>query len=1259
MLPYVSAARLAFNHSPLRERRLACFASTPGMSTSGAPERNDEQRSYGELADEIRRRLEEFTTLLREGDYLRNANIDQIWKTVETSQDTIRADLAIVLDESRAEDERFAALLRAEKQTAEVEESFASGSDESVIRRRINDVVPSLTLRPELNNDTEQGQAKLQEIREKRDTALRLLEAAAGPAVSADDRRKALAEAAAIVQGLKSVNEDAEKERMDTIISVIHDTRAKLKELLPQVQALPDFRDDNILGKEFLDAGTIIGDINTRTQALLNETEDRYKVLKKNQEKQKTLDEKESRNLQMNADVARSRVVKLQAFLDHILQGRKEPKKFTMEEWYALEENKDIKGPIKVIDPRTGKERDLKVNGYYDERNKTIALNADLSPEEAMQKTLHEQRHLALHALKGLDENALLRLYNTVKDAKDADGKTITQLLLELNQGKRQMPAYQLYGVNHFAAFEELLVRAADEKAGIQTLDPREQHILALFRKNRPKTETEPAVDAGGNEPQQKKYSTEDNTAAVEAEEEVGKNVEKEKKVPLTARQLSEKVHEQEGKVRKTCDKLKEVDGIIDNIPQLEEREKLKDKWKAHRKILEDCLITMSGYHKFLDAADQWKGGELEPKQLEDLLNSLFLNKKSGDAGAIRVGDDAFQNRWLTVGNKSARMEMANEFPLDEELKAVQNHVELLEKELPKVEDNLIELKTLEKSSANPAKKGILGTLGLEFYSINQIIESTKNVFESFSKAWSNWSQLKVSKLSNAMGKAAGAVLPFGDQAAISLEMELDHKNDEIKDGYKKHLEHDLASFDHCFDEHHTAHSLFHMNLDDPNRFRGTLEYMASNGWLYKIDGIAGTVFDVHIEQFLPATWPKQRKEMYIRDLEQQNSDGEEKASKKGLSRVDTYPDIPPMMQVLQDELKRHNFWAVKGILERAIQKGKTGETSTWASSLILHAIRHDSITRQYFPKGLMDQLGNIGISSPAWASTYFKLDRHGLENFQKEKLSFEKAGTLPYVIDAVGKEIKRIRKASGLPDFDERDPDQIRLFNQLIGKVLACQTVSGDGAGNDDWNESLTIFDDNPAFAKYRESVQNFKGTIEPGKCDDDFYNGVDNGTSESLLKSGANFDTIFQPASQGTFVHAQKANFFLEQIIFGHDQLKLRYDKAKKKGDAGEIARSRTALERYRKIMYEKMSYVAKGSWKQGTAGLLVNVAGRCTDIVPGQRSPESKDPMIYALACRGMFPTPEELKKILYGIDTDFNKNWTAQVKEFGGIRPIPID
>ena len=400
----------------------------------------------------------------------------------------------------------------------------------------------------------------------------------------------------------------------------------------------------------------------------------------------------------------------------------------------------------------------------------------------------------------------------------------------------------------------------------------------------------------------------------------------------------------------------------------------------------------------------------------------------------------------------------------------------------------------------------------IEFRSIMHYVRGGKKMIEAWQKSLEEWGQLKEAKIAQEMGGMT-EWLPWGQQASRVLKRENERANDTVRDEHKEGLE----ALKPPFKEIPT---MLNKAKNNPNHFRAILEYAADHAWLYDYDPIAGTAFGINITEYLPNTWKEPNINEYLRELDNKNSSGQDSEKQRGYDRVSTKDSIAPIMIVLHKELQDNNYWAIHGILKRAMEKGKEGETSTWFATTLFRYLRDDPIARKYCPKDLIDDLGNIGIVHPAWTNTFWKLDRHTISKWQKTNEGVGSAGTLGKVIATVEDHLKE--QLGFLPSPAE-------VLDHHVANVLAGQEVVING-------KTFSIFD--PRYKKYRHFLNTTPTSIDAGAADDDFYNKANRG-SEVLLMGAQAFRAILDLESTGEFRNNVKAMYFLDQLIMRSENL------------------------------------------------------------------------------------------------------------------------
>ncbi len=724
---------------------------------------------------------------------------------------------------------------------------------------------------------------------------------------------------------------------------------------------------------------------------------------------------------------------------------------------------------------------------------------------------------------------------------------------------------YRLYGADRPALLEELINRHADYRARPVREGKTYTHLdeVCLFVLLDPKTEilppfTRAQVDAhlsGADAPLDTPQEQDDEgvDGGIRASHGGGDHGGEEGETVtlgsnINGHQLQHTVGEQAVQMKTISNRLANAPAIINDIAPPAVARGLISELTMHSADLSHALSMNADWQRCAQVTEDWARGKVSEGEFLSVMRR-FAGPESFEALATVAS--------LPV---SERRKHANDA-----LKDIKQQVTQWDEQLQKMGDYLDEL---DKKKDAKDKQGSLSEPFLEVYSINQWIGAIGNVYDSYKKAWAQWYQLKESKLSKHLGDLVDG-LPMSDRAKITLEMELDHKNDETKDNFKKHLEHDLADFDHVVGGH-GHHSLLDQHKEDPNHFRGTLEYMASKAWLYDFDIKNRVVFGIPLKVGvnLPANWTDKRVQEYLRDLEQKQSSGEKSEAERGKSRVNNYSDIPPMIDVMQDELERNNYWATYGILERIAEKGKYPNSPIWASVTILNHIRDNPNAKKFFPKKLTDKLGTSGLEY-GMIHKFFKLDRHPIARFQNGGVPFERAGNFASIVSAVE---RRLIALSGLPSRDKLEPWQKNLLHKQVSEVLASQTVKVMSHGHE---VSVNIFDDNPPeFREYREFLENFDNTFKAKDLDDDYVN-PSQPEAELSLGSSNYFFALLETASEGAFKTGQKGKMFMEKLVVQDKRIE---DEVM----AGRLNVS--VLRNFRKATRAKMDNVAYSSWVQG---------------------------------------------------------------------------
>lgn len=706
-----------------------------------------------------------------------------------------------------------------------------------------------------------------------------------------------------------------------------------------------------------------------------------------------------------------------------------------------------------------------------------------------------------------------------------------------------------------------------------------------------------------------------------------------------SSKETIERMHTLSKKMNEMVKKFGDMESVIQTAVRNDEQKGHLKTLKANTGFLKDSAKRMESWETFLKRIDSWEGGELHPERFFYDLGLQFNAKDPTEFSekGLNLMIEKFpeSGEWITdpkdgkkylnikwdVLDKSTKITIAKEFSPN-----IYGHMndwmEKIETEMQHQNDYI---GTLEKGAAQATQSGWGGNLGfgVEFFSINHVLAAGKNVIDAFKKATEEWSQLKISGLSHKFGEIA-KYLPFGADAQQTLSQALNHKDDEVKDHYAKHLEADLAPFGHMIDAHGPNSGLLSQNKHDGNRFRGSLEYMAKKGWLYDIRrgnsraGVPAMVmgFALIPGKTVPATWSQTMIDEYITDLETKNKSGQEAEIKRGYARVDRLAYIDPMIDIMREEIASGNYWATLGILDRTLKKAKDGETAAKIATHILRMLRSDPLARRYFEQDLFDRLGNTGLLHYAMTNIAWVIDRDSLGKWQNKSgddnaaadKNLREAGLLGSIVAAIEEDITDVIHHS--PGATKLTPPRL---DDVVAKVLATQVVKLPG-----WTRPISLFSNKPAYKKYRDGYRNAKASFEPKNTDDDFFKE----DSEVILHGKNAVDILLTVPTQGGFTHTTRAEEYLHQLMRRDRDL-----ESHGMTEAQQIFRQET-----RKVM----DYVFTKAWRTARADTVAELEDR-----------DTSDKLLIAMMKKGLL-SPDLIRTA----DTDLAK---ALRKKLGWAEP----
>ncbi len=603
-----------------------------------------------------------------------------------------------------------------------------------------------------------------------------------------------------------------------------------------------------------------------------------------------------------------------------------------------------------------------------------------------------------------------------------------------------------------------------------------------------------------------------DKTAAEYEADAVRTNAEEKKTVK---QKIGDTMDEKEGKLQSLGDikgKITESQGSCESIratlPSVRAATKRLD--TAQRKqdeqdigtiesFLGECESDLAKAAKYTDALERWdlpeKQGGLTEKEKE------FFRKE------MNFGPDDTTNK--IEAQKALAKYVAG---IETAIKEVNT---FMTKERPK------EARGNENKSPWKMLKEKLFTSGngVEWVSWSDAVKIIGIFKDAILQKWEQGKERKAHRIADNLAQGAWIAKPI----EYTLKKQARAANEKQTSEFADYLKTAGLNYDRLIGK---QNGLF-WRLGNINEKRAVLEFAAEKGWLYDLSPVYGN--DVYGVNFIKEFGP----EAYS-DLVQHYEEGKKKEEKRGYAKVDKRPDIPPMIEDLKHELAERNLFAIKGIFERIQQKAKYAYSHVWALTTFVNELRKDPQLLEILDKGLLDDLGNIGIGQSAWSLTMFKILRDPLMEW-KDGANWDN--------NVMTRTIKKIEgRLARLPGGIKE-----KTKEEAVAKIMAGQTYR-------DGDVTISIFQSD--FDDYRKWWMKYANTTaSAAKTDDDFFSPDG---SDILLAGSRILEEIGTRDSTGRPTHqAKSANFFAMVIN--------RYDDLKK---ADPIAK-----ERYRSEMQIKL--------------------------------------------------------------------------------------
>lgn len=350
--------------------------------------------------------------------------------------------------------------------------------------------------------------------------------------------------------------------------------------------------------------------------------------------------------------------------------------------------------------------------------------------------------------------------------------------------------------------------------------------------------------------------------------------------------------------------------------------------------------------------------------------------------------------------------------------------------------------------------------------------------------------------------------------------------NEEETHKYLEYLQKEGMTFQDLFGEDGKSGLLAKVR-GNINYFKAVMEYAADHAWLYELQtDLKGEPngHDVYGVDYINI-WGLET----FRELVQKNESGKKKEIDLGYERVDKFPDVPGIIDAMVNEIHEKNIFRVQGMMKRLQEKAKFPYSNTWMLVTLLNEMRRYPKLLACFDKGMIDNISNFTITQSTWSVTWLKVLRHDLARWKKNPTDAEFNKN---ILGQTILEIERLLKEYGgeFPDT----PSGHRLKDDAIARVLAAQTVTIK-------NHHITLFD--PKNKIFHEYLKDFASTTNttptnPGDTDPDYFNPALGG-SDLLLLGSSEIARVLEHQSQGPWVHQNKATNFVTQIFCRDEEL------------------------------------------------------------------------------------------------------------------------
>lgn len=431
----------------------------------------------------------------------------------------------------------------------------------------------------------------------------------------------------------------------------------------------------------------------------------------------------------------------------------------------------------------------------------------------------------------------------------------------------------------------------------------------------------------------------------------------------------------------------------------------------------------------------------------------------------------------------------------------------------------------------------------VQWVKIKHLKKAFEELMESKKELKKRKEREKIASAALAMGKLTYWIPGMGGKDLLqTLEEQQEKKKTELVEAYKKELgdnRNDYTFTDLFGKDGESGILKEYVKKHDSNRTRAVIEYAASKGLLFDIEGVDWKEYQFpggyNIRQLVSPDWNDTQVGKYFDGLAFSNQKGKANASKAGEDYVQGRGTADGYIEPFTESINGLGIWFAKGIADKAMKKVSDGEMSARLTLAITDAWEHNPLFRKYVPKEWLDNLCGSG-KQMLIGMTKFEKDAflNGAKKGETDLTKIDTGGEKPRK-SSLGQLIVASRnylfqKDPSLRAMYENKKTRDDFLRNYQSKLLASQLVELP-------NKTMaTIYSQElrPYHIKYGADMMRDAPVNDLG---DDFFIK----RSEIIRGNAALMKAVGQVNTNG-FTYSTKARYFFSHIISARDEIEKR---------------------------------------------------------------------------------------------------------------------